>query len=47
MPMTCEDTQDYEVLFERLETWFPSETDQRAILQDNPAEVFGFPLAMR
>ncbi len=47
MPMTCEDTQDYEVLFERLETWYPSETDQRAILQDNPAEVFGFPLAMR
>ena len=44
MPMTCEDSQDYAVLFKRLEAWFPSKTDQRAILQDNPAEVFGFPL---
>ena len=45
MPMACEESQDYAVLFERLQTWFPSKTDQRAILQDNPAEVFGFPLA--
>lgn len=44
MPMACEETQDYALLFGRLQTWFPSETDQRAILQDNPAEVFGFPL---
>lgn len=47
MPMSCEDSQDYAVLFERLQSWFPSEIDQRAILQDNPAEVFGFPLVAR
>ena len=47
MPQACEDSQDYAVLFERLQTWFPDETDQRAILQDNPAEVFGFPLVRR
>lgn len=45
MPMTCEDSQDYATLFKRLQTWFPDRIDQRAILQDNPAEVFGFPLA--
>ncbi|MBP6726704.1 MAG: amidohydrolase family protein [Thauera sp.] len=44
MPMNCEDSQDYAVLFNRFETWFPSKLDQRVILQDNPAEVFGFPL---
>jgi hypothetical protein len=42
--MACEDSQDYALLLKRLETWFPSKTDQKAILQDNPAEVFGFPL---
>lgn len=44
LPQNCEDSQDFAVLFGRLQTWFPDETDQRAILQDNPAEVFGFPL---
>ncbi|PKO89519.1 MAG: hypothetical protein CVU18_03720 [Betaproteobacteria bacterium HGW-Betaproteobacteria-12] len=44
MPTACEDSEDYALLFKRLETWFPSKTEQRAILQDNPAEVFGFPL---
>jgi|APTNR8051073442_1049403.scaffolds.fasta_scaffold05415_3 predicted TIM-barrel fold metal-dependent hydrolase len=44
MPMACEDSEDYAVLFKRLQTWFPSKADQKAILQDNPAEVFGFPL---
>jgi predicted TIM-barrel fold metal-dependent hydrolase len=44
MPMACEDSQDYALLLKRLETWFPSKTDQKAILQDNPAEVFGFQL---
>ena len=45
--MTREDSEDFAVLFKRLEACFPSKTDQRAIFQDNPAEVFGFPLTKR
>ena len=41
--MNCENSQDYKVLFERFQSWFPDESDQKVILQDNPAEVFGFP----
>ena len=43
MPRNCEDSQSFAVLMKRLETWYPNKTDQRIILQDNPAQVFGFP----
>ena len=43
MPMSCEDSQDYGVLFKRFQKWFPDESDQKTILQDNASEVFGFP----